>query len=1057
MAILDLVPVARKFQDRKPKERLNKEYVGIAPGGRPITSEEQNIQNIRQKYIEPVFEPIGDVASRAARRVGDFFVPGQPFMQGYRQNKAVKQAQDLQFEKKMILRKQNPKEVVRARAGEMFEAAVKKYEGTGNPETLVFAENAIKKMITDSGYAPQEFGLPGTIDVEAVDPDPYQLDTTRPNPFPELEISAEIIMGTGASLYGATNTGARTFRNLFKRGAQIGARAPVPGAWKFASSIFGGAFGVAAGYFGYELGLDLFNQANKSKAELEGRDPKTYMINRPGLGSRLYRSADLALTDAALGGIILGFRPAYNSLRNVVRNKIGGVDRSKDMIKRGQELVDKFPTGGYGTEGKLPAELGSIPITPIPGGPRAQVGKTGIDDIAELRRGLFPFYWGNIERGAGEMPIQGTVYSIATAGRPALGTTIETGGKFPYLGGGIKMNLEEQGTILVDLFHNMFAAYGPVVATRELMSNNILMAKRKTASRYLANLKRKLNRFRRHARETGYTIDSSPIRATMEGILDDAPKTRRMFDQEGRLIEGYGNRTPEYGLTDLTRFPEGERSFYNWVNNTLQDVVGNRRKFSIVELEKLFKDIEYYARRYKDNPDVMKALTRVKMSTEASLGTVANSEARRLLDDFDNYATNGMLLFDSAAAKKFNAVDRYGFTLRLAEQGPKAADDLFSTAWDANHPSVIRGFKNIVGPDVFNQTTRRFLQDAFEASVEEGPKEGIKKINFAKFKNILGLDDTASNRYQSLKEMMPGANPSVSEGRVATATDSGSFNSTKFDATIRPNGLIPGAVMEGPLSSTAPLPTVRDLETWVEMVEDVFKYGVPDISTFIARRAQISGLRGAIKSFMPLSGISPAAHGGSAAVAASTGFFGSGIPLLAVAGTVLIRHLAKIISNPINMRVYKNAIDYKLPERARNAAMVRFFHVFRNEIEQIDKELEQMEYEATRPQGVQPRGIVEGIKDRIVEGVSGAAQAIAPARPQPQANASPVIPQVETEVETTSVSNNPVEGSSLAQSNVLTPGAAQALYTGDTDAALAAQFNQPTMAAEGGLISLKKR
>ena len=54
MAILDLVPVARRFEDRKPKERLNTEYVGIAPGGRPITSEEKNIQDIRQKYIEPV-------------------------------------------------------------------------------------------------------------------------------------------------------------------------------------------------------------------------------------------------------------------------------------------------------------------------------------------------------------------------------------------------------------------------------------------------------------------------------------------------------------------------------------------------------------------------------------------------------------------------------------------------------------------------------------------------------------------------------------------------------------------------------------------------------------------------------------------------------------------------------------------------------------------------------------------------------------------------------------------------------------------------------------------
>ena len=1056
MAILDLVPVARRFEDRKPKERLNTEYVGIAPGGRPITSEEKNIQDIRQKYIEPVFEPIGDAFSRAGRRIADKFVPGQPFMDGYRQKKAVKQAQDMQFEKKLILRKENPKDVVRARASEMFEAAVKKYDATGNPEALVLAENAILKMIKASGYAPQEFGLPGTIDVEAVDPDPYQLDTTRPNPFPELEISAEIVMGTGLGLYGATNTGARKFANAFKRGAKIGSRAPVPGAWKFASSILGGAFGVGAAYFGYELGLDMFNSANRAKAITEGRDPKTYMINRPGLGSRLYRSADLALTDATLGTMILGFRPAYNSLRNVVRNKVAGVGQSKEMIERGEALLEKFPTGGYGTEGKLPAELGGVSI--LPGGPTFQLGRTGKQDVEELRRAMFPFYWGNIERGAGEMPIQGTVYSIATAGRPAFGTTIETGGKFPYIGGGIKMNLEEQGTILVDLFHNMFAAYGPVVATRELMSNNILMAKRKTAARYLANLKRKLNRFRRHARETGYTIDASPIRFAMEGVLDAAPKTRRMFDPDGRLIENvnYGGYSEKFGLDNLTMFPVGERPFYQWVNDTISGAVGNRQKFSVVELEKLFKDIEYYARRYKDNPDIMDALTRIKMSTEASLGTVTNSEARRLLDDFDNYATNGMLLFDSAAAKKFNSVDRYGFTLRLAEQGPKAADDLFSTAWDANHPSIIRSFKNIVGPDVFNQTTRRFIQDAFEASVEEGPKEGIKKINFTKFKNILGLDDKASNRYASLKEMMPGANPSVSEGRVATATAPGSFNSAKFDATIKPNGLIPGAVMEGPMSSTAPLPTVNDLETWVNMVEDVFKYGVPDISTFIARRAQISGLRGAIKSFMPLSGISPAAHGGSAAVAASTGFFGSGIPIGVLLGTILTRHLGKIMTNPINMRVYKNAIDYKLPERARNAAMVRLFHIFRNEIEQIDKELEAMEYEATRPAQERPRTIMEGIRDRITEGVSGAAEMIMPSRPQPQADASPVIPDIPVERETTSVNNNPVEGSSLAQSNVLTPGAAQALYTGDTDAALAAQFNTPTMAAEGGLISLKK-
>jgi len=61
------------------------------------------------------------------------------------------------------------------------------------------------------------------------------------------------------------------------------------------------------------------------------------------------------------------------------------------------------------------------------------------------------------------------------------------------------------------------------------------MAKRKTAARYLANLKRKLNRFRRHARETGYTIDGSPIRFTMEGVLDSVPKARFLDDMIYRL------------------------------------------------------------------------------------------------------------------------------------------------------------------------------------------------------------------------------------------------------------------------------------------------------------------------------------------------------------------------------------------------------------------------------------------------------------------------------------------------------------------------------------------
>ena len=1065
MAVFDLIPKVNNFEDRKPKPAPDQEYKSIDPGGRPITGMEAQIREDRKTFVEPWAQPIGNAFSRATRRIGDKFVPGTPFMNTYRARQDQKAQQDRSFEQKMILRKQNPKEIVRERAGEMFQAAVKKYRKNGDQGVFKYAEDSITKMIKMSGYAPQEFNLPGTIDISNVDPDPFYLDSDRPNPFPEIEIAAETIMGTAASLYGATNTGARQFANIFARGAKIGAKAPVPGAWKFLASVAGGSFAVGSAYFGYELGLDLYNEGSKAKAKLEGRDPKTYSMNRPGIGQRLYRTADLAATDALLGTVVMGFRPAYNGLRNFTRKHISGVKgEALDKIEAGQKLVDKFPTGGYGVEGKFPSELGGISI--LPGGPTLTgIGrKHGLDDIEELRRGLFPFYWGNIERGAGEMPIQGTPYSIATAGNPILGTTIQTGGRFPYIGGGIKINLEEQGEMLVNLYHNMFAAYAPTVSTHALMSSNILMARNKTASRYLANLKRKLNRFRRHAKETGYTIDAGPIRATMEELLDSVPKTKKLFNSEGRMLSGYDIRSPEYGLNDLTRFPEAEKQFYNWVNETLQGSVASRSKFSIVELEKLFKDIEYYAKRYKDNPDVMDSLTRLKQSTEASLGTVQNSEARRLLDDYDNYAANGMLLFDSAAGKKFGSVIKNGFTLRLAEQGPKAADDLFATAFDANTPSTVRAFKNIVGPDVFNQTTRRFLQDAFENSVEKGTKEGIDQINFTKFKAILGLDNPASNKYQSLKEMLPGASPTTGGGRAPTATDFGKFDPDNF-ATIRPGGNIPGAVMEGVESNVAKLPTVTDLETWVAMVEDVFKYGIPDISTFIARRAQISGLRGAIRSFMPLGNIEPVAHGTTAAAASGVGFLGGlpgFIPLLM--GTILTRAGGKVLTNPLNMRVFKNAIDYKLPERARNAAIVKMFNLFKPEIEQIDQELEALEIESMRPS--KRRSFYEGVKENIGNkinevmpkfGDQSNAQPVQPVQPTvPQGPA--VMEEQSTEMASAAPAQSmaPVAGSSLDFSSTLNPGAAQALYQGDTDGALAEQYGNTQTAAQGGLMTLRR-
>jgi len=147
MAVFDFIPKVNNFEDRKPKPAPDQEYKSIDPGGRPITGMEEQIRETRKTFVEPWAEPIGNAFSRATRRIGDKFVPGTPFMNTYRARQDQKAQQDRSFEQKMILRKQNPKGIVRERAGEMFQAAVKKYRQDGDEGVFKNAEDSSTKMI----------------------------------------------------------------------------------------------------------------------------------------------------------------------------------------------------------------------------------------------------------------------------------------------------------------------------------------------------------------------------------------------------------------------------------------------------------------------------------------------------------------------------------------------------------------------------------------------------------------------------------------------------------------------------------------------------------------------------------------------------------------------------------------------------------------------------------------------------------------------------------------------------------------------------------------------
>ena len=137
------------------------------------------------------------------------------------------------------------------------------------------------------------------------------------------------------------------------------------------------------------------------------------------------------------------------------------------------------------------------------------------------------------------------------------------------------------------------------------------------------------------------------------------------------------------------------------------------------------------------------------------------------------------------------------------------------------------------------------------------------------------------------------------------------------------------------------------------------------------------------------------------------------------------------------------------------------FNLFKPEIEQIDQELEALEIESMRPS--KRRSFYEGVKENIGNkinevmpkfGDQSNAQPVQPIAPQGPA----VMEEQTTEMVSAAPvqSMAPVAGSSLDSSNTLNTGAAQALYTGDTDGALAAQYGNTQTAAQGGLMTLRR-
>lgn len=211
--------------------------------------------------------------------------------------------------------------------------------------------------------------------------------------------------------------------------------------------------------------------------------------------------------------------------------------------------------------------------------------------------------------------------------------------------------------------------------------------------------------------------------------------------------------------------------------------------------------------------------------------------------------------FQTATAKKFGRVDKNIFKPKFFSPGSKEADEAFSAVFNTKSPQALQNLRGIVGKPTFNKAVRRHLDGVIEKTVIEPATEGAARIFDAdKLEELLGLG-TESGR-ETLKTMLK-------------------------DSRI----------------------TVKQLEDFTRVAKAVGSVEIPNVSTFIQRRAVLGG--------------------GKAAAGAFTAGLGVASPFTTIALIAALRKGARVLSDPAQLRSLTIGLDSTATQKAQRAAVLR--------------------------------------------------------------------------------------------------------------------------------------
>ena len=443
-------------------------------------------------------------------------------------------------------------------------------------------------------------------------------------------------------------------------------------------------------------------------------------------------------------------------------------------------------------------------------------------------------------------------------------------GRFPFLGPGFKESDEAVGSALRGRKDTIVGSIAPVV--QAVTETGVDLAggaiKRNKAMNRL--FRRGYTKLLDDAERAGSRI---PTDETVQAAQDLVVTHRRELPLK-RV--GKGKELREVPISQA----ETPQEVLDFAENELANLTED---MSPRAYQRLARELNALIDANRKNPTVAGQAMILKRALEKDLENILGpQEFREGIRTLNGQFSSYMKLLATPTGKGLGRATPGLFEVGL-RPGSVNQDEVFRLAFNSGSPQAMLDLRRLVGRNPFKRAVATHVDSAFDAA-EETSKDGVF-INLKSLKRSLGLDKPKSPQFKALKTALDASESGVK---------------------------------------------ISDLQKFFDVMDAQFKLGVVDVSLFVARRAQIGGLRAGARALTP--GASLVSGAGGAAGATAGGIFGGASgAALALAGVFGSRGLSRLFASRAGLLKAITMLDPATALSARQKATRSFIRLMGEE------------------------------------------------------------------------------------------------------------------------------